>query len=76
MATTSIRLTEHYRHGWNGRYTSYRYPNGASGCVTKRTPDGPWVVACWPELGDFDTAKAAAYAEARHVDALHEKGDL
>jgi hypothetical protein len=62
-----IRLTSAYRHGWKGRYTSFIYPSGASGCVTMRTPDGPWVVACHPHLGDFPTALAAAKAEAAYV---------
>ena len=73
--STLIRLTTYYRHGWAGRCTSYRYPSGASGCVAKRTPEGPWVVACWPDLGDFPTAQAAAQAEAAHVDALVASGD-
>lgn len=67
--TERITLQGAYRHGWHGRYTSFRYPSGASGCVTKRTPTGPWVVACHPDLGDFPTALAAAYAEAEHVRA-------
>ena len=67
---TEITWVAPYRHGWGGRYTSYRYPSGASGCVTKRTPSGPWVVACHPHLGDFPTARAAARAEADYVDSL------